>query len=95
MKVQVAQVEVLGSKIVVVVANSEFTQAHAGAPLILRVQPHYPTQAIMIVSVEQNGFRAFAHFQTAKTLAMMQLELLSFTSLDLSVSPIDTSDLPF
>jgi hypothetical protein len=95
MKVKVAQFELLGSKIVVVVTDSEFTQANAGSVLILRVQPHYPTQAIMVVSVEQNGFRAFAHFQTTKTLAIMQLELLDFMSIDLSEPPFDNSDLPF
>lgn len=95
MKVKVAQYEFSGPFILVVLVASEFTLQDAGKQMIARIEPYYPTLAIMLVSIEHNGFRAFSFFQSHKILALLQLDNLSFTELDLTVPPIDTSELPF
>jgi hypothetical protein len=84
-----------GSAMAVALVSSEFTAHAAGQPLIQRIEKHFPGQVIMLVSVEKNGFRAFAYFQTHEFLALIQLDTLAFEEIDLSVVPVDHSDIPF
>jgi hypothetical protein len=50
----------------------------------------------MLVSIERNGFRAWAPFQTGKLLALLQLETLALREIDLSLPPPDKDEpLPF
>lgn len=84
-----------GSQLLVALVEPEQANPGAGDELIRRIQPHYPTLPIMLVSVEDNGFSAHATFQTAELLAMLQLERLRFDDLDLD-APIDEGgELPF
>lgn len=79
----------------VALVPSEFTVQAAGELLIQRIQKYYPCQAVMLVSVEKNGFRSFAYFQTHEFLALLQLDILVFNHIDLAVPPVDESELPF
>lgn len=67
--------------------ESEYTLAGAGGPILRRLVPFYPTLPIMLVSVEDNGFRAWADFQTHEILAMVQTRKLEFTIVDTDFPP--------
>lgn len=56
----------------------------AGDRVISRLVPFHPTKPAMLVCVGSHGFTAYAHFQTARLLAMLQLEQLYFKEIDLS-----------
>jgi hypothetical protein len=50
----------------------------------------------MLVSIEPNGFRAYAPFQTGELLALLQLETLAFQEIDISLpAPERDAPLPF
>jgi len=50
----------------------------------------------MLVSVERDGFGAYAPFQTHTLLALLQLEHLTLHELDLDVPPAEKDEpLPF
>lgn len=95
MRVKVAQWAPYSTSMAVAHVASEFTMEAAGQLLIQRIEKYFPGQAVMLVSIEANGFRAFAYFQTHELLALMQLDTLSFTEVDLSVPPVDDTELPF
>lgn len=95
MKIQVADFENYGSLIAVALVDSEYTAKGAGDSMIARVQPYFPTKPVMLLSIEQNGFRGYSHFESHRILALMQLELLAFSEVDLSIPPADDSELPF
>lgn len=48
----------------------------------------------MLVSIEDNGPRAYAFFQTHMILALIQLENLHLSILDLSAAPPE-QEIPF
>ena len=96
MKIQVAEVTPYGSPIIIAIVDPEFMDSHAGNKLIARIQPYFPLWGIMLVAVVANGFRAYAHFQTHRLLALIQLEYLDLSELDLSLPPPEIeSELPF
>lgn len=82
-----------GSPLLVALVDSDFTRPAAGDALMARIQPHFPTMPIMLVSIEASGFRAHAAFQTGALLALLQLEQLTFSSLDIDKPP--EKKLPF
>jgi hypothetical protein len=94
-RVKVAQWAPYGTAMAVALVASEFTVQTAGQLLIQRIEKYYRGQAVMLVSVEKNGFRAYAYFQTHEFLALMQLDVMAFDELDLTVPPVDDSELPF
>lgn len=96
MKIEVAEVTPYGSSILVALVDPQYTTPTHGADLLARIQPYYPTHPIMLVSVQGNGFQAYAAFQTHLILALIQLEYLDLTELDLSVpAPQLEEELPF
>ena len=95
MLIHVAEVTPYGAPTLIALVPSEFTVPEMGDPLLTRIQKHYPTHPIMLVSVETNGFREHAKFQTHLLLALIQLEYLDLAELDLSVAPVESDDLPF
>ena len=61
-----------------------------------KLQKHFPLEPIMLVSVERDGFAAYAPFQTHTLLALLQLEQLTLHEIDLSVPPAEKDEpLPF
>jgi hypothetical protein len=94
-RVKIAQWAPYGTAMAVALVASEFTVQAAGQLLIQRIEKYYPGQAVMLVSVEKNGFRAYAYFQTHEFLALMQLDVMAFDEIDLTVPPVDDSELPF
>jgi hypothetical protein len=51
---------------------------------------------MMLVSIEPNGYRAYAPFETHRLLALMQLEQLTLQPVDLSLPPPEKYEaLPF
>ncbi|KQQ87225.1 hypothetical protein [Massilia sp. Leaf139] len=95
MRVQVTQFAPHGSPIVVAVVASAFTLKDAAEPVLKKVAEHYPALPVMLVSIEPNGFRAYAPFQTGELLALLQLEQLHFEEIDISLPPEDDAPLPF
>jgi hypothetical protein len=65
----------------------------AGRPLLRLLLPFYPALAVMLVSIEENGFRAWADFQTHEILALVQTKKLVFTEVDTDCPP--EKELPF
>lgn len=96
MKIRVAEIEPYGAVIVVAVVDSSHTLPGTGDVLLERLRPYFPTHPIMLVSVEPNGFRAHAPFQTHRLLALLQLEFLDLKELDLNTPPPEKDEeLPF
>lgn len=94
MRIQVAEVTPYGSPILVGVVDAQFVGPELGNPLITRIQPHFPLHPIMLVAVHDKGFRAHAHFQTHLLLALIQLEYLDLSELDLSQPPRESDEEP-
>ncbi|MDQ1829788.1 hypothetical protein [Massilia scottii] len=90
-----ACITVGGSELAIVLVDSTDTLPERGAALLVRLQPYFPALPIMLVSIENNGFRAFATFQTSELLALVQLEHVTFVDVDVSALPADTEALPF
>jgi len=96
MKVQVAEVTPFGSPVLIAIVPTTFTGPVSGPGMLQKLQPYYRLHPIMLVSLEKNGFRAYATFETHMLLALIQLEFLDLTELDLSIPPPDPDDeLPF
>jgi len=94
MLIHVAEIEPYGSPILVAIVPSEFTAPGAGDELIKRIERHCRVYVVMLVSVEKNGFRAHAKFQTHVVLALIQLEYLDLVEVDLSAD-LPEDELPF
>lgn len=96
MRIQVTQFAPHGSPIVVALVDSGLTVKGAAEPVLKKVAEHFPYLPIMLVSIERNGFRAYAPFQTAQLLALLQLETLEFEEIDISLpAPESDAPLPF
>lgn len=93
MRIHVTQFAPHGSPIVVAIVDSRFTVKGAAEPVLKKVAEHFPAQPVMLVSIERNGFRAYAPFQTAELLALLQLETLAFEEIDISL-PAPERDVP-
>lgn len=87
MLVRVAAFTPYGSEIAVVLVPPSHTEPHTGNAMLGRVAEHIQQKPIMLISIGENGFRAFATFQTAELLALLQLEIITFVDLDLSEPP--------
>ena len=87
MRVQITEFAPHGSAVVVAIVDPRYTVNGAAEPLWKTVSAHFPARPVMLVSVEPNGFRAWAPFQTGRLLAMLQLETLALRELDLSMPP--------
>lgn len=96
MKIQVAEVTPFGSPVLIAIVATTFTDPLNGPSMLERVQLYFRLHPIMLVSIQENGYRAYATFETHILLALIQLEFLDVTELDLSVPPADPDDeLPF
>jgi hypothetical protein len=96
MRVQVTEFAPHGSPIVVALVDSAFTVKGAGDAVIRKIAEYFPTLPIMLVSIQPNGFRAYAPFQTGELLALLQLEKLELREIDISLpAPESDEPLPF
>jgi len=85
-----------GAPIIVAIVESRWTLKGAAEPVLKKVAAHFPSRPVMLVSIEPNGFRAYAHFQTAQLLVLLQLEELAFEEIDISLpAPENDAPLPF
>lgn len=95
MQISVAEYTSHGSPMIIAIVPSEFTACRvAGNSIAKRIHPYFRTMAVMLVSIEDNGPRAYAAFQTHMLLALIQLDLLELRVLDLSLPPPE-DELPF
>lgn len=93
---QVAEIDPYGAPILVAIVESTYTVPAAGDQLLKRLQPYFRTHPIMLVSVQPNGYRAYAPFETHRLLALIQLEQLTMVEVDLSTPPVEVDEpLPF
>jgi hypothetical protein len=83
------------TRLALILVDSADTLPERGPALLVRLQPHFPALPIMLVSIEDNGFRAFATFQTSELLALVQLEHVNFVEIDIDARPADADVLPF
>ncbi|NHZ34468.1 hypothetical protein [Massilia rubra] len=90
-----ACITVGGLVLAIVLVDSIDTLPERGPALLVRLQPYFPALPIMLVSIEDNGFRSFATFQTSELLALVQLEHVAFVEIDLDATSADTGQLPF
>lgn len=91
-----AEIDPYGAPIMVAIVEPTFTLPETGAQLLTTLQPYFPTHPIMLVSVEHNGYRAYAPFETHRLLALIQLEQLTLQEIDLSKPPPEKDEpLPF
>lgn len=88
MRLQTAIFTPYGSEIVLVLVDSRFTRKLAGDVMLSRLAPYFPRHPIMLVSIEENGFRAHSTFQTSRLLALLQLENITFTEIDIGLPPV-------
>lgn len=96
MKIRTAEFTPYGSVIIVALVGSNFTDSASGLVMLLTVQKYFPQNAIMLVSIQDNGFRAYATFLTSELLALLQLEELVYADLDLAVAPVaPEEEMPF
>jgi hypothetical protein len=96
MRIRVTQFAPHGSPIVVAIVDSRYTVKGAAEPVLKKVAEHFPAQPVMLISVEPNGFRAYAPFQTGELLALLQLETLALREIDISLpAPEGDAPLPF
>ena len=96
MRAQVTEFAPHGSPVVVAIVEPRYTRAGAAEPVWKQVAAHFPARPVMLVSVEPNGFRAWAPFQTGQLLALLQLETLALREIDLSLPPPRVDEpLPF
>lgn len=75
------------------IVESEYTVNEAGRPIVRLLRPFFPVTEVMLVSVEDNGFRAWAPFQTHEILALVQTKKLDFQEVDTDFPPEE--ELPF
>jgi hypothetical protein len=94
-KIQTAVFTPYGSEIIVALVPIGQTAPDEGDAILTRLQPCFPTHPIMLVSVEKNGFRSFAAFQTGRLLALLQLEYLHLTEIDTNTHVLAPPALPF
>jgi hypothetical protein len=92
MNVKAAIATVNGMKLAVVLVD-EIPPEREALDLLRNLTPYFPPMGIMLVTVGDNGFRAFATFQTQAILALLQLQQLAFLPLDAPL-PSDPA-LPF
>lgn len=96
MRVKTATFSPHGAPIRVAIVDSQWLQPAAGDQLLAQLQSHFPLEPIMLVSIEEDGFGAYAPFQTHTLLALLQLEQLTLCEIDLSVPPAEKDEpLPF
>lgn len=95
MRVHVAEITPYGSPIIVAIVPSEFTEKTSSTELIDRIEKHQRIYSVMLVSVERNGFRTHAKFQTHVLLALIQLEYLDLVEIDLDQPAFEDPELPF
>jgi len=95
-KVKTASFSPHAAPIRIAIVDSQWLQPAAGDQLLGQLQKYFPLEPIMLVSVERDGFAAYAPFQTHTLLALLQLELLTLHEIDLSAPPAEKDEpLPF
>lgn len=94
MIVQTAAANINDQALRVILVASEFTEPEAGDAVLRLAQRHFPTEPILLVSIQPNGFRSHSTFRAHTFLALLQLEQLSFSPIDLAAPP-EQDDPPF
>lgn len=88
----VASTRIEKINLIIALVDSEFI-GKPGDVIIRKLAVFYPVLPAMLICVADNGFLAHADFQTARLLALLQLEKMSFSQIDLDNPP--ELELPF
>jgi hypothetical protein len=92
--ISVAEVISCNSPLMIAIVPSEFTEPGSDHLLAKRIGKYFLPLPVVLISVEKNGPRAHAPWQTHVFLALLQLEKLELSTLDLNVPPPE-DELPF
>jgi hypothetical protein len=93
----IPEYEYIGADInlLLVLVDPSTAVAGAGDTVIQKAMRHFPASPAMLVAVTDNGFKAYAHFQTHKLLALVQMLQITWTAIDLDAAPAADNELPF
>lgn len=80
-------------RLLLVLVEKEDAVPGAGDAILHKAQRHYPALPPMLVAVTDNGFSAYAHFQTHTFLVLAQMIPITWVEVDLDADP--DVELPF
>lgn len=86
MKVQVATTYFRKTLMAIVLVD-DLPTPETAEEIDYRLRPFFPTCPCMFVAICDNGFAAYAPFQTHTLLALIQLDELAFHEIDLNAPP--------
>lgn len=89
MMIKAANVVINRTNIAVCLVESSATApaTDEGDRILRLLQPFFPTLPIMLVSVQDNGFRSYATFQSSTLLSLAQFLNIPWQEYNLSIPP--------
>jgi len=88
MKIEVALTVLKGVRVAVAFPPPAWVVPGIGDALLARLQPHFPTLPVMLVSNQPQGVRAHAAFQAQRLVEGADLDGLERVEVDLDAPPI-------
>jgi hypothetical protein len=96
MKIRVALTVLKGVRVAVAFPPPAWVVPGIGDALLARLQPHFPTLPVMLVSRQAQGVRAHAAFQAGPLVDGADLDGLARVEIDLDQPPAPPDDpMPF
>ena len=80
-------------RLLLVLVDRNDAAAGAGDIILRKAQRHFPALPAMLVALTENGFTAYAHFQTHTFLVLAQMIPITWVEIDLDADP--DVELPF
>lgn len=80
-------------RLLLVLVEKEQAMPGPGDVILRKAQRHFPALPPMLVCVTENGFAAYAHFQTHTFLVLAQMIPITWAEIDLDADP--DIELPF
>jgi hypothetical protein len=77
LKISIAETRIAQGNLLIAIVETE-SVGPAGDLILKKLNAFYPHLPAMLISVSDNGFSAYAHFETHRLLAMIQLKALVF-----------------
>jgi len=94
MKIEVAVTVLKGVRVAVAFPPPAWVVPGMGDALLARLQPHFPTLPVLLVSSQPQGLRAHAAFQARALVDGADLDALDRTQIDLDRPPAAPDETP-